>query len=130
MPYAWVYVVNNGSGTPQVVRRSHTTTVVQNQPGEYVVTFPSTVRNLTCVGTLNNSVGTITVVPGDHSGLAANQVRVLTLSLQNQFVGTLDFSLAVFWALRLPPVLDTAIERVKRARRKAKRKVAKSSRRR
>jgi hypothetical protein len=98
MATAWVYVINDGSGTPQVVRSSHSgTTVTQVQPGEYVVTFPGSVRDLTCVATLNNSVGTITVVPGEHTGLLPNQARVLTLSLQNQLMGSYDFSLAVFY---------------------------------
>ncbi|NJD08214.1 MAG: hypothetical protein FIA97_17210 [Methylococcaceae bacterium] len=98
MATAWVYVVNNGSGTPSIVRRSHAAIAVsQVQPGEYVVTFPKVVRNCTCVGTLNNSVGTITAVPGENSALLPNQVRVLTLSLDNQFVGAYDFSLAVFY---------------------------------
>ncbi len=98
MATAWVYVQNNGSGTPKIIRGSHSQiTVIQKQAGEYVVTFPQSVKNLTCVGTLNNSVGTITVVPGEHSGLASNQVRVLTLTLQNNFGGTYDFSLAAFY---------------------------------
>ena len=98
MATVWVYVINDGSGTPQVVRSSHPgTTVAQVQPGEYVVTFPASVRDVTCVATLNNSVGTITVVPGEHTGLLPNQARVLTLSLQNQLLGSYDFSLAVFY---------------------------------
>lgn len=101
MATAWVYVINNGSGTPNIVRRSPAaTTVAQVQPGEYVVSFPRTVRGLTCVATLNNSVGTITAVPGDHSGLSPNQVRVLTLSLNNELLGSYDFSLAVFYSPR------------------------------
>jgi hypothetical protein len=99
MATAWIYVINDGSGTPNVVRTSHSgTTVVQNQPGEYVVTFPGRVRDLTCVATLNNSVGTITVVPGEHTGLQPNQARVLTLTLQNELRGSYDFSLAVFYS--------------------------------
>lgn len=98
---AWVYVVNDGSDTPQIVRRSHApTTVSQLQAGEYVVTFPPAVRHLACVSTLNSSAGTITAVPGDNSGLAPNQVRVLTLTLNNQLLGTYDFSLAVFYSVR------------------------------
>lgn len=103
MATAWLYVINDGSGSPNTVRSSHAgTTVTQVQPGEYVVTLPFTVSGLTCVGTLNNSVGTITAVPGDSSGLSPNQVRVLTLSLQNQLVGSFDFSLAVFYPGRWP----------------------------
>ena len=65
MAAGWVYVVNDGSGTPRIVRRSHPKIAVsQVQAGEYVVTFPKIVKNLTCVATLNNSVGTITAVPG------------------------------------------------------------------
>jgi len=98
MATTWVYVINNGSGTPNVVRRSHPTiTVIQIQPGEYVVTFPRSVHHLTCVATLNNSVGTITVVPGENSALLPHQVRVLTLSLGNQLLGSYDFSLVVFY---------------------------------
>lgn len=104
MATAWVYVINDGGGTPNVVRRSHVaTTVTQVQPGEYVVKFPRTVRDLTCVATLNNSVGTITAVPGDHSGLSPNQVRVLTLSLKNELLGSYDFSLAVFYSSKRKP---------------------------
>jgi hypothetical protein len=100
---AWVYVINDGSGTPNVKRSSHSaTTVTQEQPGVYVVTFPITVSGLAAVGSLGNSVGTITVVPGESSGLSPNQVRVMTLTLQNQFIGSLDFSLAVFYSVRPP----------------------------
>jgi hypothetical protein len=103
MATAWLYVINSGSGSPNIVRTSHPgTTVTQVQPGEYVVTLPFAVSGLACVGTLNNSVGTITAVPGDNSGLAANQVRVLTLTLQNQVIGSFDFSLAVFYSVRRP----------------------------
>jgi hypothetical protein len=108
MATAWIYVINNGSGTPNVVRRSHAaTTVVQEQPGVYLVTFPTGVRGLACVATLNNSVGTITAVPGDSAGLAANQVSVATLTLQNRFLGSLDFSLAVFYNPGRFDVVDT-----------------------
>jgi hypothetical protein len=121
VPYAWVYVINTGAGTPNVVRGSHSaTTVVQTQPGAYVVTFPSSVSALTCVATLNNSVGTITAVPGDNSGLAPNQVRVVTLTLQNQGRSSYDFSLAVFYSQsRLPPrppVATSVSRRKKRPR--------------
>ncbi|HET6341944.1 MAG TPA: hypothetical protein VFG78_07150 [Gemmatimonadota bacterium] len=98
MATAWVYVINDGGGTPNVVRRSHSaTTVEQVQAGEYVVTFPSYVRYLACVATLNNSVGTITAIPGDVSGLLPNQARVVTLTLGNELRGSYDFSLAVFY---------------------------------
>jgi hypothetical protein len=98
MATAWLYVINDGSGSPNIVRSSHSgTTVTYVQPGEYVVTLPFSVPGLACVGTLNNSVGTITAIPGDNSGLSPNQVRVLTLSLQNQGLGSYDFSLAVFY---------------------------------
>jgi hypothetical protein len=103
MAYAWIYVINNGSGTPNIVRTSHSgTTVAQIQPGEYVVTFPIVVAGLAAVGSLGNSVGTITVVPGENSGLSPNQVRVLTLTLQNQLIGSYDFNLAVFYPARWP----------------------------
>ena len=108
MATAWVYVINNGSGTPNVVRRSHAaTTVAQQQPGVYLVTFPPAVKGLACVATLNNSVGTITAVPGDNAGLPANQVTVSTMTLQNQFLGSYDFSLAVFYNPRRPDLVDT-----------------------
>lgn len=103
MATAWLYVINDGSGSPKVVRSSHSgITVTQIQSGEYVVSFPFSVPGLACIGTLNNSVGTITAVPDDKSGLSANQVRVLTLTLQNQLAGALDFSLAVFFSTRRP----------------------------
>ena len=97
MDTAWVYVVNNGGETPNIIRRSHPAiTVIQVQPGEYVVNFPETMQALTCVATLNNSVGAITAIPGEESGLSANQVRVLTSTLDNELAGVYSFSLAVF----------------------------------
>jgi hypothetical protein len=103
MAYAWIYVINDGSGVPKIVRTSHSaTTVVQIQPGEYVVTFPITVPGLAAVGSLGNSVGTMTVVPGESSALSPNQVRVLTLTLQNQLNGAYHFNLAVFYPARWP----------------------------
>jgi hypothetical protein len=127
MATAWIYVINNGSGTPNVVRRSHAaTTVTQQQPGVYVVTFPPAVKGLACVATLNNSVGTITAVPGDNAGLPANQVTVSTMTLQNQFRGSYDFSLAVFYNPGRPNVIDTGALRtsaaVKRSRPSRKRR--------
>ncbi len=108
MATAWIYVINTGIGTPNVVRKSHAaTTVVQQQPGVYLVTFPPGVRGLACVATLNNSVGTITAVPGDSAGLAANQVSVSTMTLQNRFLGAYDFSLAVFYNPGRADVVDT-----------------------
>jgi mannan endo-1,4-beta-mannosidase len=108
MATAQVYVINDGSGTPRVVRRSHATiTVTQLQPGEYVVTFPEALRDLTCVATLNNSVGIITAIPGEHSGLLPHQVRVLTSTLTNELAGTYDFSLAVFVARPAEPLRTT-----------------------
>jgi hypothetical protein len=98
MATAWVYVMNNGSGTPHIARRSSSTIAVsQVQAGEYVVTFPKKAKKLTCLATLNDSVGTITAVPGENSGLLPNQVRVLTLTLGNQLLDTYDFSVAVFY---------------------------------
>jgi hypothetical protein len=124
MATAWVYVINNGSGTPNLVRRSHAgTTVTQQQPGVYLVKFPPAVKRLACVATLNNSVGTITAVPGDNAGLPANQVTVSTLTLQNQFRGSYDFSLAVFYNPGRPDLVDigglltsAAVARSRRAR--------------
>ena len=99
MATAQVSVINDGSDIPQVVQRSHTTiTVTQLQPGEYVVTFPTTLRDLTCIATLNNSIGAITAIPGEQAGLLPHQVRVLTATLTNALAGTYDFSLAVFAA--------------------------------
>ena len=92
----WVYVVNDGSGKPQVRRSCPTgVKVAQAQPGEYIVTFPTLKKVLAPVATLNSSVGTITAVPGDSSALAPNQVRVLTLSLGNALLGIYDFTLFV-----------------------------------
>jgi hypothetical protein len=92
----WVYVVNDGSGKPQVRRSCPAgVKVAQVQPGEYIVTFPTIKKALAPVATLNNSVGTITAVPGDSSALAPNQVRVLTLSLGNALLGVYDFTLFV-----------------------------------
>jgi hypothetical protein len=49
-------------GHSNIVRTSQSgTTVAQIQPGEYVVTFPIVVAGLAAVGSLGNSVGTITV---------------------------------------------------------------------
>lgn len=97
----WVYVINDGSGTPNVKRQSRPgITVVQDQPGAYTVTFPESGFGLTCVATLNNSVGVITAVPGDNASKPANTVQVLTMDLQNQFRGSYDFSLAVFYNTR------------------------------
>ena len=42
------------------------------------------------------------MIPGDNSGLSPNQVRVTTLSLQNELRGSYDFSLAAFHAARRP----------------------------
>jgi hypothetical protein len=138
MATAWVRVINDGSGTPNVVRKSHaSTTVVQQQPGVYLVTFPNNVRGLTCVATLNNSVGTITAVPGDSAGLQSNQVTVSTLTLQNQFGGGFHFSLAVFFSTGrfddivggTGGVLTTRARRARRGRPKASRAAARRRRR-
>jgi hypothetical protein len=92
----WVYVVNDGSGKPQVRRSCPSgVKVTQVQPGEYIVTFPTIKKLLAPLATLNSSVGTITAVPGDSSGLSPNQVRVMTLSLGNALLGIYDFTLFV-----------------------------------
>lgn len=92
----WVYVVNDGSGKPQVRRSCPSgVKVTQVQPGEYVVTFPTIKKAVAPVATLNSSLGTITAVPGDSSALAPNQVRVMTLSLGNALLGIYDFTLFV-----------------------------------
>lgn len=94
---AWAYVINDGSGTPRLARASDSTiSIRQEQAGEYVVTFPPAVARLSCVATLNNRVGLITAIPGDNSGLQPNQVRVLTLTLDNKLAGNYDFTLSVF----------------------------------
>jgi hypothetical protein len=99
---AWVYVINDGSG-PQIRRTSHDgITVIMNQPGNYTVTLPFAVSGLAAVATLANSVGTITAVPGENTGLAPNQISVSTLTLQNQLSPALDFSLAAFYRVRWP----------------------------
>ena len=99
---AWVYVINDGSG-PQIRRTSHSgITVIMNQPGNYTVTLPFSVLGLAAVATLGNSVGTITAVPGENTGLAPNQISVSTLTLQNQLSPALDFSLAAFYRVRWP----------------------------
>lgn len=100
---AWLYVINGSGPAPEIRRTSHDgITVTVNQPGEYVVTLPFRVSGLAAVGTLGNSVGMITVVPGENTGLALNQIRVLTLTMQNQLSGAFDFSLAVFFRARWP----------------------------
>ena len=99
---AWLYVINDGSG-PQIRRTSHDgITVTVNQPGNYTVTLPFRVPGLAAVGSLGNSIGTITVTPGESTGLAPNQISVLTLTLQNELSPALDFSLAAFYRVRWP----------------------------
>ena len=99
---AWLYVVNDGSG-PQIRRTSHNgITVVMTQPGNYTVTLPVTVAGLAAVASIGNSIGTITVVPGESAGLAPNQISVSTLTLQNQHSPVFDFSLAAFYTVRWP----------------------------
>jgi hypothetical protein len=65
--------------------------------GQYIVTFPAYVAVVGCVATQNNSVGTITAIPGSKSGLSPNQVSVATLDLTNNFTGGLTFTLVVFY---------------------------------
>src|SRR5688572_9208422 len=97
---AWLYVINDGSG-PQIRRTSHDgITVTVNQRGNYTVTLPFRVPGLAAVGSLGNSIGTITVTPGESTGLAPNQISVLTLTLQNELSPALDFSLAAFYRVR------------------------------
>ena len=79
----WAAVVDQGKAA-RIERASHDSISVQTlKPGEYVVVFPNDVRSAGCTATLNNSVGFITAVPGDRSGLPANGVRVLTMSPSN-----------------------------------------------
>ena len=100
---AWLYVISDLSG-PHIHRSSHDgiTLTVNQPPGNYTVTLPFKVSGLAAVGTLANSVGTITVVPGESAGLALNQMSVSTLTLQNQGSSAFDFSLAVFYRVRWP----------------------------
>lgn len=92
----WVYCMNDGSGVPTVVRSAPGQAyVAPGQPGEYIVTFAAEFKDLACVACLNNSAGFITAIPGDFSGLAHNQVRVLTFNLGGQLVNNLDFTLEV-----------------------------------
>jgi hypothetical protein len=71
-----------------------------SQPGNYTVTLPFAVSGLAAVASLGNSVGTITVTPGESAGLPHNQISVVTLTLQNQLSGAFDFSLAAFFRAR------------------------------
>ena len=99
---AWLFVISDLSG-PHIHRTSHDgITLSMNQPGNYTVTLPFKVSGLAAVGTLANSVGTITVVPGETTGLALNQMSVSTLTLQNQLSSAFSFSLAVFYRVRWP----------------------------
>lgn len=92
----WVYVMNDGGGTPNVVRSSPDKVyVAAGQAGEYIVTFAAEFTRLACVACLNNSAGFVTAIPGDLSGLAHNQVRVLTFNMGGQLVSNLDFTLEV-----------------------------------
>ena len=92
----WVYVMNDGGGVPKVVRSTPGAAwVAPGQPGEYIVTFAAEFKDLACVGCLNNSAGFITAIPGELSGLAHNQVRVLTFNMGGQLVSSLDFTLHV-----------------------------------
>ncbi|SRR5260370_30720578 len=69
------------------------------QLGEYIVTFPVGFRVAGCVATQNNSAGTITAIPGSNSALSPNQVRVVTLNLNNSFAGGLTYTLVVFYPI-------------------------------
>jgi hypothetical protein len=69
------------------------------QLGEYIVTFPEGVRIAGCVATQNSSVGSITATPGSNSALSPNQVRVLTLNLDNSFAGGVTYTLVVFYPI-------------------------------
>lgn len=95
----WVFVVDDGSGTPQIRRASHWgINVTQEQPGVYTVTFPERFSGLACIASLNSSMGMITAVPGDSSGQPSNTVSVSTMEADGSFAGAVDFSLAVFFA--------------------------------
>ena len=91
----WAYVVNDGGGVPKVYRSSPQAWAALNQPGEYIVTFPSEFKDLACNATLNSGTGFITAIPGDRAGLAHNQVRVLTFNLGGQLSSELDFTVEV-----------------------------------
>ena len=90
----WACIVDQGSGARVERSSDDSITVDTRQPGEYLVTFPSSVARTGCTATLNNSVGFITGVPGDHSGLRDNQVRVLTMEPDNSFASR-DFTVVV-----------------------------------
>ena len=98
MSVAWLYVIDNGRGHPKIKRKSHAgISIVQNSIGNHTVTFPPSISRLTCVATLNNSVGMITAVPGDNAGRPPNTVNVLTFSTPGGGFSPYDFSLAVFY---------------------------------
>ena len=100
---AWVYVICDGA-TARISRASQSGfSVTRNQPGEYVVSFLSNMRELICVATLNSSVGVITAIPGDSTGLDPNQVRVFTGEPNGGRAGAVDFSLAVHYERRGGP---------------------------
>jgi hypothetical protein len=70
----------------------------------YVVELPLYFQSVVAVGTLASSSGMITVTPGDQAGLPGNEVSVLTLDVQGNLAGAVDFSL---WAAIAPPMIET-----------------------
>jgi hypothetical protein len=97
----WVYVQETGDSTREpTILRSSGRIVVNREGGltnfgRYIVTFPSTMAVDACVGSLANSVGFITVIPGISGALRPNQVRVLTMNPDNS-AGARSFCLAAF----------------------------------
>jgi hypothetical protein len=129
----WVYVINDGSGTPNVKRKSRAgITVVQDQTGVYTVTFPESGSGLTCVATLNSSVGAITAVPGDAADKPANTVRILTADLNNNAMSSYHFSLVVFYNTRqaIGSAAPPPTQRTKKSKQKTKKYLHMISRRR
>ena len=98
MATGWVYVINDGSGVPRIVRSRPAAgvAVARRQAGHYIVSFPNRFRRLTCIATLGNSVGVVMARPGSDTDPDANQVSVRTLTLNNT-ASDYDFSLAVFY---------------------------------
>jgi hypothetical protein len=71
--------------------------IEQVQLGQHIVTFPKRIHVTGCIATQNNSVGTITAIPGSNSALTPNQVRVLTFNLDNTPAGGVTYTLVAFY---------------------------------
>jgi hypothetical protein len=95
----WAYLIDQGviAEGARVEHSSDPTVSVETpQSGEYIVTFPPDIPVLGCTATMNNSVGFITAVPGENSGLQLNQVRVLTMNPDNSF-GPRDSTVVAYY---------------------------------